>query len=550
MASSKLFYGINQEQARMLAYEFAKSKNKDMPQSWRENKSAGVDWMKGFRRRVKDLTLRKAESTSLARAMSFNRENVGQFFDKLKMLYDRLNLTPERVWNLDETGVNTVINSGRILTEKGLRQVGQIKAGERGVNVTLCCCINALGHAIPPTFIFPRVNFKNHMLNGAAAGSLGLATKSGYMSGDLFIPVLKHFISYMKVSQENPAVLIFDNHSSHIAIESITIAKENGLTLLTLPPHCSHRMQPLDVSVFAPFKRFYAHGADVWQRSNPGRAITIYEVASLASAAIMKAFTPENITSGFRSTEIFPLNSEIFSEDSFLPSSVTDRPIAVEATAQQDESIDENPETQTSHQDAVILHTISPMPKQQNRPTTSRNKMRSAVITDTPEKQRLVEKNPSRPKRRRLAVAERRRTGSTSSDSAPDVKQSLSSSDEDVSITESETSSDGENTDEVLSLNSIYLNCYVVAKVNTDRNSFKKFVGQVVAGPDEDEDYAISFLVRSRRFKNGFFFPESEDVASVAKQEILKILPTPYPVSTTQRLSKLVRFPVDLSYVE
>ena len=126
--------------------------------------------------------------------MSSNRENVGQFSDKLKMLYDRLNLTPERVWNLDETEVNTVINSGRISTEKGLRQVGPIKTGERDVNATLCCCINALGHAIPPTFLFPRVNYKNHTHNGAAAGSL--ATKSGYMNGDLLIPVLKHFISY------------------------------------------------------------------------------------------------------------------------------------------------------------------------------------------------------------------------------------------------------------------------------------------------------------------------------------------------------------------
>ena len=74
--------------------------------------------------------------------------------------------------------VNAVINSGRVLTETGLKQVGQIKAVERGVNVTLCCCINALGHALSPAFVFPRVNFKAHILNGAAAGSLGLATKS------------------------------------------------------------------------------------------------------------------------------------------------------------------------------------------------------------------------------------------------------------------------------------------------------------------------------------------------------------------------------------
>ena len=164
--------------------------------------------------------------------------------------------------------------------------------------------MNALGHALPPAFVFSRVNFKAHMLNGAVAGSLGLAIKSGYMNGDLFVPVLQYFIFYMNILQQNSGLLIYDNHSSHITIASTTIAKESDLTLFNLPPHYSHRMQPLDVGVFPPFKRFYAHYADVWQRSNFGRAITIYEIASLASHAIIKAFTPENIKLGCKSTRI------------------------------------------------------------------------------------------------------------------------------------------------------------------------------------------------------------------------------------------------------
>ena len=135
-----------------------------------------------------------------------------------------------------------------------------------------------------------------------------------------FVAILQHFISYMNISQQNPELLIYDNHFTHITIASITVAKESGLTLLTLPPHCSHRMQPLDVCVFAQFKRFYAHYADVYQRSLPGRAITIYKVASLASSAIIKAFTPENIKLGFKRTGIYLLNSEVFPADTFLPS--------------------------------------------------------------------------------------------------------------------------------------------------------------------------------------------------------------------------------------
>ncbi|KAK4871440.1 hypothetical protein RN001_016455 [Aquatica leii] len=34
--------------------------------------------------------------------------------------------------------------------------------------------------------VFPMKNFKHHMLNGAPPGTLGLATPSGWMNGELF----------------------------------------------------------------------------------------------------------------------------------------------------------------------------------------------------------------------------------------------------------------------------------------------------------------------------------------------------------------------------
>ncbi|KAK4024002.1 hypothetical protein OUZ56_009393 [Daphnia magna] len=47
--------------------------------------------------------------------------------------------------------------------------------------VTLACAVSATGNSIPPFFIFPRANFKPHMLNGAPLGSKGTANKSGWM---------------------------------------------------------------------------------------------------------------------------------------------------------------------------------------------------------------------------------------------------------------------------------------------------------------------------------------------------------------------------------
>ena len=59
------------------------------------------------------------------------------------------------------------------------------------------------------------------------------------------------------VSPENIHLLIFYGHGSHIAIQTIEEANMLGIDLLTLPAHTTHMMQPLDVSVFGPFKSYF-----------------------------------------------------------------------------------------------------------------------------------------------------------------------------------------------------------------------------------------------------------------------------------------------------
>lgn len=238
----------------------------------------------------------------------------------------RYKFQPHQIYNVDETGVTTVQKPDKVIAPRGSKQVGQITSAERGTLVTVCCAVNAVGNTVPPFFVFPRIYFKEHMLIGAPSGSKGTAHPSGWMTGENFLEFLKHFVSHVKCSLDAPVLLVLDNHDSHVSIISIEYAKLHGIIMLTFPPHCSHKLQPLDRSVYGPLKKFYNTACDSWMLQNPGKCLTIYDIAGRVGQAFPQATTPVNIQSGFRVSGIWPLNRNIFTEDEFLSSSVTDRP--------------------------------------------------------------------------------------------------------------------------------------------------------------------------------------------------------------------------------
>ena len=59
--------------------------------------------------------------------------------------------------------------------------------------------------------------------------------------------------------------------------------------------------------------------------SHPDNTITIFDVAELVGKADEQTLTPRTIRSGFAASGIWPFNRDVFGEDEFLSSHVSDR---------------------------------------------------------------------------------------------------------------------------------------------------------------------------------------------------------------------------------
>ena len=66
---------------------------------------------------------------------------------------------------------------------------------------------------------------------------------------------VKHFIAHTKPSKERPVVLLLDKHDSHLSIEALEYCRQTGVTVLSFPPQCKHKLQPLDISVCGHLRR-------------------------------------------------------------------------------------------------------------------------------------------------------------------------------------------------------------------------------------------------------------------------------------------------------
>jgi hypothetical protein len=106
--------------------------------------------------------------------------------------------------------------------------------------------------------------------SSAVAGTTYAVSDNGWMQTNVFV---SWFDTFLRQVKERPFLLVFDGHRTHIGLDLIKCAKDNNVSLLKLPSHTTHCLQPLDMG-----SSFAAVSTDEWISPSAKKRIRRYSL--------------------------------------------------------------------------------------------------------------------------------------------------------------------------------------------------------------------------------------------------------------------------------
>ena len=276
------------------------------------NRPAGPphkNWPQDFRRRHAELKSRNNKAMAWERHDNNIYNKVVHWFDVIKQELCRPDISPENVYNMDETGIMlSMLGCVKVLVGKDDRR-NYRGAGVKRTMVTAIECVSASGEYLHPMIIWPASTHRSNWTTYPTPGWVFALSESGYNDSYLSLKWMKEVFDPQTKARANrkPRVLICDGFGTHETLEILEFCFENNIVLCRLPSHTSHKLQPCDVSVFGPLKSAYREQVERLYRGgltnvNKEHFTTIY------SPARAKAMTKRNILAGWAKAGLFPFN--------------------------------------------------------------------------------------------------------------------------------------------------------------------------------------------------------------------------------------------------
>ena len=136
-------------------------------------------------------------------------------------------------------------------------------------------------------------------------------TSKGYITKHQFHQYGICFVQYLAQigKLDRPHLLIIDSHKSHMYnLAFFEEMRENNIHVMTILPHTSHILQPLDSTPFAQFKHNWQYRLLEWNSANGAKVLTKQNFSEVFWPAWHDSMSIGKIQSGFRKTDIFQMN--------------------------------------------------------------------------------------------------------------------------------------------------------------------------------------------------------------------------------------------------
>ncbi|EIW67026.1 hypothetical protein TREMEDRAFT_15754, partial [Tremella mesenterica DSM 1558] len=264
--------------------------------------SLGRNWIAKFKSRHPTVSSTWTRQMERACFVGTGTDRMIPWFAEVGSLMEKNHYKPSNIFNMDETGFGIgTTQASRVLAVfegDGIRGKAWKTSPGRQEWVTIIECISADGEALPPMVIFKgnRVDgwHWSYSNKGWSNNTLGYEWLK-----DVFIPTTSPSTTSSTPNKPSDRrLLILDGHGSHVQACFVTCMQHN-IDLVVLPSHSSQDTQPLDIAVFAPYKKVLRDESDKWAR----RTTSNIPKGSWADSLILArttAMTSRNIKSGFR----------------------------------------------------------------------------------------------------------------------------------------------------------------------------------------------------------------------------------------------------------
>ena len=226
-------------------------------------------WAKSLLHRI-GYVKRKASTSAKVEPSNFE-EMKEQYLLDIQAAVDIADIPMDLVLNWDHTGVNIVPGSQWTMAEKGAKRVECAGVDDKR-QITIVVCGTASGVFLPfqviykgktpaclPRFVFPadwNVTFtENHWSN---------EEKTLEYIHKVILPFIQKKRNDLKLPVDHGALVIYDEFRGQLTDAVHLLLDANHIYVVKVPPNCTDRLQPMDLTVNRSIKEFLRRKFRVW----------------------------------------------------------------------------------------------------------------------------------------------------------------------------------------------------------------------------------------------------------------------------------------------